>query len=114
MAKHRINIQVLGELHLLPPAVERAARQVMKATQHYDGVTLNICLAYSYAPCHPFEAPHAARVASVSFTQQLSRAFLLPALLCSRTSSCCFSLTNACGIMHLYHEGGLTMQRVVI
>ncbi|KAK9815197.1 hypothetical protein WJX73_010695 [Symbiochloris irregularis] len=47
VARHGIRVKVLGNLNLLPEAVQRAAEHVMQATNQYNQVTLNICLAYS-------------------------------------------------------------------
>ena len=43
-----VRVQVLGELHMLPPGVRRAAARVMAATAaHSDGPVLNVCFAYT-------------------------------------------------------------------
>jgi len=47
IAKHRVRVQVLGELRLLPPGLQRAAAGAMTATWHHDGPVLNVCFAYT-------------------------------------------------------------------
>ena len=42
-----VRVRVLGELHLLPPAVRLAADKVMRATEQYRRHTLNVALAYT-------------------------------------------------------------------
>lgn len=39
--------RVLGNLGLLPPAVQRAAARVMHRTWHHDGGVVNICMSYT-------------------------------------------------------------------
>ena len=44
----RVRVQVLGELHMLPPGLRRAAANVMAATAaHSCGPVLNVCFAYT-------------------------------------------------------------------
>ena len=44
----RVRVQVLGELHLLPASLQRAAARVMAATWHHEGgPVLNVCFAYT-------------------------------------------------------------------
>ena len=43
----RVRVQVLGEVHTLPPGVRRAAARVTSATWHHDGPVLNVCFAYT-------------------------------------------------------------------
>ena len=44
----RVRVQVLGELHTLPPGVRRAAANAMAATAaHSCGPVLNVCFAYT-------------------------------------------------------------------
>ena len=44
----RVRVQVLGELHMLPPGLRRAAANVMAATAaHNCGPVLNVCFAYT-------------------------------------------------------------------
>ena len=43
----RVRVQVLGELHTLPPGVRRAAARATSATWHHDGPVLNVCFAYT-------------------------------------------------------------------
>jgi undecaprenyl diphosphate synthase len=47
IAKHCVRVQVLGELRLLPPGLQRAAGHAMAATWHHDGPVLNVCFAYT-------------------------------------------------------------------
>lgn len=47
--KHGVRVRVIGDLRLLPPAVQRAAERVMVATQGHDRAVLNICMAYACA-----------------------------------------------------------------
>ena len=47
IVKHRVRVQVLGELKLLPPGLQRAAANAMSATWHHDGPVLNVCVAYT-------------------------------------------------------------------
>jgi len=45
--QHGVQVRVLGDLTLLPEAVQKSAHDVMKASKHHSRVILNICLAYS-------------------------------------------------------------------
>ena len=47
--KHGVQVRVIGELELLPPAVKEAAANVMHATRGNCGGVLNICFSYTYA-----------------------------------------------------------------
>ena len=43
----RVRVQVLGELHTLPPGVQQAAARATAATWHHGGPVLNVCFAYT-------------------------------------------------------------------
>ncbi len=45
--QHGVQVRVLGDLTLLPKAVQKSAHDVMEASKHHTKVVLNICLAYS-------------------------------------------------------------------
>ena len=45
--RYGVQVRILGELALLPKAVQKAAREVMEASKHHTKLILNICLAYS-------------------------------------------------------------------
>lgn len=46
--QHRVRVNVLGNLDLLPGDLRKACMNVMSATRHFeDGPTLNICFAYT-------------------------------------------------------------------
>lgn len=46
--KHRVRVNILGNLDLLPEDLRAACARVMCATSHFtDGPTLNICFAYT-------------------------------------------------------------------
>ena len=45
--RYGVQIRVIGDLSLLPEAVQRSARDAMERTKHHKSVVLNICLAYS-------------------------------------------------------------------
>eukprot|EP01052_Picozoa_sp_SAG31_P043942 SAG31_NODE_7489_length_1675_cov_1.515863_2_plen_168_part_00 len=45
--KHRVRLNVLGDISLLPAHVQRAAARVTLATRNNDGPTLNVCLSYT-------------------------------------------------------------------
>lgn len=45
--KYGVRVQVLGELSLLPAAVQQAAHRITAATAHYTTCTLNICFSYT-------------------------------------------------------------------
>ena len=47
MEQYGVQVRILGELALLPEAVQKAAREVMEASKHHTNLILNICLAYS-------------------------------------------------------------------
>ena len=47
ISRHRVRVNVVGQLDLLPPGVQAAAGEVVQASKQYHGVVLNICLAYS-------------------------------------------------------------------
>jgi tritrans,polycis-undecaprenyl-diphosphate synthase [geranylgeranyl-diphosphate specific] len=44
--KHRIRIRAIGDLEKLPESVRRAIEEAQRATQGYDGYTLNIAIGY--------------------------------------------------------------------
>jgi len=44
--KHKVRVKVIGRLSLLPPSVQRLAREVEEATKDYDQHFLNVALAY--------------------------------------------------------------------
>lgn len=45
--QYGVQIRVIGDLRLLPEAVQKSAREAMERTKHHSNVVLNICLAYS-------------------------------------------------------------------
>ncbi|RJS72410.1 MAG: di-trans,poly-cis-decaprenylcistransferase [Candidatus Syntrophoarchaeum sp. WYZ-LMO15] len=45
--KNRVRISVIGDIHLLPTSLQEAVRRAEEATAGYDGMQLNIALAYS-------------------------------------------------------------------
>jgi ditrans,polycis-polyprenyl diphosphate synthase len=47
LQRNSIRVQVLGDLELLPPHVQRAAAEAMRITRHHDRAVLNICMAYT-------------------------------------------------------------------
>lgn len=44
---HQVQVQVLGDLSMLPDRVQQAAAQVMAATRKHQACSLNICMAYT-------------------------------------------------------------------
>ncbi|MEA3144235.1 MAG: tritrans,polycis-undecaprenyl-diphosphate synthase [Thermoplasmata archaeon] len=44
--RHKIRVNCIGDLTLLPPSVQEAARIVMEATRAYDGYRFNVAIAY--------------------------------------------------------------------
>jgi tritrans,polycis-undecaprenyl-diphosphate synthase [geranylgeranyl-diphosphate specific] len=44
--QNRIRVLCIGDLTLLPPSVQEAARHVMEVTQGYDGYRFNVAVAY--------------------------------------------------------------------
>ena len=49
---HDVRVRIMGELHLLPERVQRAAAQVMLDTAGNSGCQFNVCLAYTCACYH--------------------------------------------------------------
>ncbi|KAL4419506.1 hypothetical protein ABPG77_002292 [Micractinium sp. CCAP 211/92] len=47
LARHGVQVRVIGDLSLAPPAVQAAAAAVMAATAHHDRAVLNLCFSYS-------------------------------------------------------------------
>nr|AJU57197.1 dehydrodolichyl diphosphate synthase [Dunaliella viridis] len=47
LARHGVQVRVVGDLSLAPPGVQRAAATVMRATQHHTKAVLNICFSYT-------------------------------------------------------------------
>ena len=45
--QYGVQVRILGELSMLPEAVQKSAREVMEASKHHTRLILNICLAYS-------------------------------------------------------------------
>ena len=45
--KFSVQVRVIGDLALLPPAVQSRAQKVMEATAGNEKAILNICLAYT-------------------------------------------------------------------
>lgn len=44
--KRRMRVRVLGNIELLPPALKSSAKHAEEITRNYDGVYLNVALAY--------------------------------------------------------------------
>lgn len=44
--KNKIRVRCIGNLDLLPTAVQKAAADVMEATKHYDAYAFNVAIAY--------------------------------------------------------------------
>ena len=44
---NEVQVQIIGDLKLLPAKVQLAARRVMEATCHHHRCKLNICMAYT-------------------------------------------------------------------
>ena len=44
--KRRMRVRVLGNIDLLPPALKSSAKHAEEITRNYDGVFLNVALAY--------------------------------------------------------------------
>ena len=61
LQRNNIRVQVLGDLELLPPHVQRAAAEAMRVSRHHDRAILNICMAYT------------AREEMLSATRELAR-----------------------------------------
>jgi undecaprenyl diphosphate synthase len=47
LERNRIRVQVIGDLALLPPRVQKAAARAMLVSRHFDNAILNICLSYT-------------------------------------------------------------------
>lgn len=47
LARHGVQVRVIGDLSLAPAAVQAAAAAVMAATAHYDRAVLNLCFSYT-------------------------------------------------------------------
>lgn len=47
LQRNNVRVQVLGDLELLPPHVQRAAAKAMRVSRHHDRAVLNICMAYT-------------------------------------------------------------------
>ena len=47
LERNRIRVQVIGDLTLLPPRVQKAAARAMLVSRHFDNAILNICLSYT-------------------------------------------------------------------
>lgn len=47
LERNRIRVQIIGDLSLLPPRVQRAAAKAMLVSKHFDRAILNICLSYT-------------------------------------------------------------------
>ena len=45
--RHQVRVNIMGQLDMLPPGVQAAAQEVVQASKQYQGLVLNICLAYS-------------------------------------------------------------------
>lgn len=44
--RRRMRVRVIGNIDILPPALQSAARRAQDITKNYDGVYLNVALAY--------------------------------------------------------------------
>lgn len=44
--RHKIRVRCIGDLSLLPPGVQEAARHVMERTRDYEGYQFNVAIAY--------------------------------------------------------------------
>lgn len=47
LARHGVQVRVIGNLSLAPAAVQAAAAAVMAATAHHNRAVLNLCFSYT-------------------------------------------------------------------
>lgn len=47
LARHGVQVRVIGDLSLAPQAVQQAAAAVMSATAHHKRAVLNLCFSYT-------------------------------------------------------------------
>ena len=47
LERHQVQVRVIGDLALAPPAVRAAAAKIMDSTKHHNKAILNICFSYT-------------------------------------------------------------------